>query len=209
MGLISNLNEFVPGTPILASQVNSNFDAIVAVVNGDISEENLRNLGVTTSALANSAVTADKIRDGAVVAGKLGPSAVSTDDIADTAITASKMAANAVGTDTLMDGAVTVSKSARLTHQVISSSIVLDMSHMDSTLLIDGPHEVILGDALPVGSIVELVQWGEESPTITGGVGVTMRTATGNDSVIIAHRYTSATARKISAGEWLVQGAVV
>lgn len=209
MGLIPSLNEFVPGTPILASQVNSNFDSIVSVVNGGLSEENIQNLSISTVLIANSAVTTPKILDGAVTAEKLDDSSVVTEKIANTAVTLAKMAPNSVDTDNLVDGAVTVAKSARLTHQVISSDVTLGMSHLDSTILVDGPRTVTLGNSIPTGGIVEIVQWGEDILTITGGEGVTMHNMRQADSVNTTARYTSVTARKIGDNEWLVQGSML
>lgn len=47
MGLIPTLNTFVAGTPIVASAMNSNFDAIVAVVNGGIDDSNVSQISAS------------------------------------------------------------------------------------------------------------------------------------------------------------------
>lgn len=41
MGIIPTLNTFVAGTPIVASAMNSNFEAIVTVVNGGLDDSNI------------------------------------------------------------------------------------------------------------------------------------------------------------------------
>lgn len=44
MGIIPNPTTFVPGTPIVASAMNANFNSIVAVVNGNIDDANVSQL---------------------------------------------------------------------------------------------------------------------------------------------------------------------
>jgi len=68
MGLITIPDTFTGGTTILASEVNANFAAITAVVNGSIDSANLANSAVGQNQLAASAVTDSKIATGAAIA---------------------------------------------------------------------------------------------------------------------------------------------
>ena len=59
MGLVTNLVDFTPGTPILASEVNGNFDNIVQVVNGGLDDSNVA--GFTAAVIAAGEFDLDRI----------------------------------------------------------------------------------------------------------------------------------------------------
>src|SRR5699024_4443989 len=59
MGLVSNIVDFTPGTPILASEVNGNFDNIVQVVNGGLDDSNVA--GFTAAVIVAGEVDLDRI----------------------------------------------------------------------------------------------------------------------------------------------------
>jgi hypothetical protein len=87
MATVSLPNIFAPNTPALASEVNANFDAIIAQVNGNIQAVNL----------ANSAVTENKISDRAVTGVKIGLGAIEDENIdALAAIAATKIGTGVV-----------------------------------------------------------------------------------------------------------------
>lgn len=78
--------DFGTGTTILASEVNTDFNALVNEVNGNLDENNL----------ADNSVTTTKITDLSVTAAKLAADAVETAKIVDLAVTTGKLAAGAV-----------------------------------------------------------------------------------------------------------------
>lgn len=86
MGLISRLYNFVSGGAIYSSEINAEYDQILAVLNGNIDGANI----------ASSAVTESKLGLPAVAEVNIHPSAVTEDKIAESAVTNEKIAANAV-----------------------------------------------------------------------------------------------------------------
>ena len=112
MANITYPNTFTAGTTARASEMNENFDAVSAQVNGSLEAANLANGAVTAIKLAADAVTTAKILDANVTEAKLAANAVATAKVADGAITAAKMAANSVATASIVDGAVTAAKLA-------------------------------------------------------------------------------------------------
>lgn len=223
MGLIPSLNVFVPGTPILASQVNNNFDTIVAVVNGGLSEENIQNLSISTALIANSAVTTVKIFDGAVTTVKLDDSSVTTEKLANTAVTEDKLASNSVtltkiasnsvDTGKIVDNSVTVDKMVRLSHRVVSEAFTLQGGDIDSTIVVNAsgsttltiPHDDTVN--LPIGSVVEILPYGSGAVVISPASGVTLLSIGGQTgSRTSAEQYSSVFVRKLNGNEWVVQG---
>lgn len=89
-------NTFVTGTTILASEMNANFNAITAQVNGNLDANNLANSAVTENKIANLAVTEGKLASSAVATAKIANLAVTEAKLAASAVTASKLAADAV-----------------------------------------------------------------------------------------------------------------
>lgn len=81
---------FSAGQKIVASQMNSNFNAIVGVVNGNIASDNIAVGGIATSSITSGAITNTKIANDAVTTSKILDLAVTTDKIADNAVTAAK-----------------------------------------------------------------------------------------------------------------------
>ena len=98
-----------------------------SIVQGTVSEQDLRDGAVAEAKIANNAVTRNKILNGEVVAGKLATNAVATGNIADGAVTEVKIAsgavtssklassaadddARAVGTNHIKDAAITAAK---------------------------------------------------------------------------------------------------
>lgn len=59
MGLVTNIVDFTPGTPIFASEVNGNFDNIVQVVNGGLDDHNVA--GFTAAVIVAGEFDLDRI----------------------------------------------------------------------------------------------------------------------------------------------------
>jgi hypothetical protein len=93
MATVSLPNIFAPNTPALASEVNANFDAIIAQVNGNIQAVNLANSAVTENKIADGAVGTVKLANLAVESGKIADGAVGTTKLANAAVTPEKLSA--------------------------------------------------------------------------------------------------------------------
>jgi len=62
---------FTAGTPALASEVNANFDAIAAILNGAITAVNVANSTITEDKLDNLSVSTGKVQDAAITNAKV------------------------------------------------------------------------------------------------------------------------------------------
>jgi hypothetical protein len=142
MGNITLPNALTDGTTAFGSQVRANDDAIVAQVNGNIEDVNIK---------ASAAINGSKLSN---VAG----SRIPTDRIEDDAVTADKLrddatvdANRAVTTNHLRDGAVTAAKIASLA--VILSKVKL--AHFEWTipgdLSADGTNSISTGITTSTG----------------------------------------------------------
>lgn len=69
--VVSRINEFEAGTPIVADDLNEEFDNIIDAINGNLTTENFPNLSIATSNIATASVTTDKLNNGAVTRAKL------------------------------------------------------------------------------------------------------------------------------------------
>lgn len=95
MGIIPTLNTFVAGTPIVASAMNSNFEAIVTVVNGGLDDSNILSLSASKIQGQLELGNMPRAASGVLTATGAGNSpayqAVTVDDIADGSITNAKI----------------------------------------------------------------------------------------------------------------------
>jgi len=108
MANITYPNVFVSGNTILASEMNANFNAITAQVNGSLDSANLANGAVDENQLATDSVATAKIQDLAVTTGKIALDAVDATVIADGAIANVAInAAAAIDATKIADGSVT------------------------------------------------------------------------------------------------------
>lgn len=105
-------NIFIANTPALASEVNANFNAILAQVNGNLTTANLADGAVTSSRIANNAITTQKIAPLSVESPRIGNMAVTTEKINQSAVTNEKIADGAVTSGKIANGAVTAAKFA-------------------------------------------------------------------------------------------------
>ena len=105
MGLVTKPFHLEAGNTARASELNDNFDAIIAQVNGNIQEVNLANGSVTENKIGDGAVTTAKIGDLQVTTAKLGDLQVTTGKIGDLQVTDAKVAAGVnaakIGTGTV------------------------------------------------------------------------------------------------------------
>jgi len=110
----------VPFGAIRGSEANGSSATQREILQGSVSEADLRNEAVTTSkikpanvtmeCLADDAVTTVKILDGNVSEDKIGDEQVTTAKLGPTSVTAAKIATDAVETAKIKDGAVTTAK---------------------------------------------------------------------------------------------------
>lgn len=68
---VSRITEFEAGTPIVADDLNAEFDNIIDALDGNLNVENFVSLAIATQNIATASVTTDKINNGAVTRNKL------------------------------------------------------------------------------------------------------------------------------------------
>ncbi len=110
MGTITKSNTFAANTVIESAKVNTNFDEIIAVINGSISAANLASNAVTTAKITDANVTAAKLATDSVETAKIKDDAVTTDKILDDAVTTDKILDDAVTTAKILDNNITTAK---------------------------------------------------------------------------------------------------
>lgn len=233
MGFVPTLNSFVAGTPIVASEVNSNFAKIVGVINGGINHENIVNGGITTELLAAGSVTTSKLADSSVDGDKiaiksisashiidesissslLAPLSVTSSSLSDGSVTTVKLGDSSVTTAKVADNAVTPPKLSRIGHRVITSDETLSLSDMDSTVVVDSSSQVRVtvpsdnAQPIPVGSVIEVLPYGDGPVLVTPDSGVTLRSVGGRTGTrTSAEQLASLFLRKLDADEWVLQG---
>jgi hypothetical protein len=84
-------------TPARAAEVQANFDAIKALLNGTkLGQDNIQANAIVAGLIATGAVTTAKIGDSQVTNAKMADSSVDTAELVDASVTAPKVAAGAV-----------------------------------------------------------------------------------------------------------------
>jgi hypothetical protein len=106
MGVISRIKSWVSGEVLESADLNSEFDNILNLVNGNIEAANISNGTVGTDELANLAVTKAKLGADAVDGTKIEDAAVDSEHIASDAIQQSHIDADAIGGTEIADDAV-------------------------------------------------------------------------------------------------------
>lgn len=225
MGFIPALNSFIAGTPIVASEVNSNFAAIVDVVNGGINHENIVNGGITSELVAAGAITTVKLSDGAVTEDKLATAAVTRPKIEDAAIGTAQVESRAITEPLLGDAAVSARvlednvvspiKAARVTHRTVTGNTTVSLGDVDSSIVVDSSSRVdveVPSDATvsyPIGGVTEVLGRGSGDVFITAASGVSVLSPDNRTGARrIVGRYSSAYLRKLEADVWILQGSL-
>lgn len=81
---------------------------------------------------------------------------------------------------------------------------VIEMNNAAANTVTIPPNSSV---AFPVGTIIEVLQYGAGQTTIAAGVGVTLRSPAGKTKTAV--QYSSATLRKRATDEWMLEGDIV
>lgn len=133
MGTISRVKQWADGDTLFADDLNSEFDRIHNLVNGQLDTSNILADGVDlasigkagsldeTAVLADNLITAAKLAASAVTNAKINDGAVDTAKLAADAVTAAKIAADAVGNAQMADDAI---DTAELVSNAVTQAIM-------------------------------------------------------------------------------------
>ena len=173
-----------------AAEVNSNFSAVKIFV--DALQDG--------TGIASSAIVESKIATSAVSESKIASNSISEVKIIDNAVTQAKLADRAVGSAEL--------DNLTLSAVVDTYTLVLSDAHKLVTLNKGTPFTVTVplesSVAFQVGDQVNLLQIGIGQITVTGAVGVDVRSQ--GPKLKLNGQYAAATLVKIAANEWVLIG---
>lgn len=145
-----NLTPITAGQVALASVVMSNFQAIVAQVNGGLDGSNLADNAVTTSKIQDNSVIGSKLAVDAVTTAKIKDDSVTTSKILNGAVTQSKLAVGAVATDNIINGAVT---NLKIADGISAGKLVDNSLNLGKIAAIPGLSVLGRSDALSAASV--------------------------------------------------------
>ena len=205
MGLVTKPFHLEPGNTARASELNDNFDAIIAQVNGNIQEVNLANGAVTENKIGDGEVKTAKIGDLQVTTAKLGDGQVTTDKIDDLQVTDAKVAAG-VNATKIGAGNVTNTEFGYLDGVVASIQNQLNIR-------VPVSRTITAGDGLSGGGTLSADRKFDvdstvvrTSRTLTAGSGLTGGGTLAGDRQFAVDSTVVRTSREISAGTGLSGG---
>jgi hypothetical protein len=109
---------------------------------------------------------------------------------------------NAAGIDKLVNlvGVTHSTKTANYTLAIGDMNTVVEMNVASANTLTVPPNSSV---AFPVGTVVEVAQYGAGQTTVVAGSGVTIRTP---GTLVLRAQYSSVTLRKRATDEWWLSG---
>lgn len=193
-----------------------------------VTAEKIATNAVTTVKVKNEAVTKEKLSSAVQTEleekGTIGAEAVTTEKIASNAVTAAKIKANAVETAGIKNEAVTKGKLSTEVQETLEKAVAKGIVKNEQA----GNYTLVLGDvekvvaftkntteskltvptnasvAFPVGTYIEVMQYGSGTVKIEAAGGVTLRSPTGNHKS--RAQYSTLSIYQYAVNEWVEGG---
>ena len=190
------------------------------LVDDSVTTSKILDANVTEAKLAANAVTTNKILDANVTAAKLASDSVETAKIVDANVTAAKLASDAVTTAKILDANVTTAKLANksVTSAKLGPITTAGKATSYTAVLVDAETVVAMNSAsavnftvplnssvaFPVGTQINVLQYGAGQVTIVATVGVTI--VSEGSKFKTKAQWAIATLLKLDTDTWVVVG---